>query len=85
MSVLEIVVVKEGWVLIGRVTPLAGELQIEGCSVIRRWGTTRGLAELANEGMTQLTVIEPAVDVVLVPNLSVIMRMVCKEEKWQGR
>jgi len=54
-----IVVLQRGWVVVG--TPQkapAGEIHLTDASVIRRWGTTKGLGQLAREGKQPNTVLD---------------------------
>jgi len=57
----EIVVVSEGWVFEG--VPCEGG--ITEAAVIRVWGTTKGLGEIALEGHTPRTVMDPCGEVTL--------------------
>ena len=43
-----IVVLQRGWVLVGRYCQSGESRWLEGASVIRQWGTTKGLGELIN-------------------------------------
>ena len=55
-----IYVLQSRWVLIGEVIPCEGDLvQLSDASVIRRWGTTKGLGEIALKGPTKNTVLDP--------------------------
>lgn len=56
-----IVVLQQGWVLMGNITPHAtkpDQYRIENGSVIRKWGTTRGLGEIAIQGPTSETILD---------------------------
>lgn len=51
MTDVEIVVLPHGWVLIGRLEDDGmGDYVLREAAVIRRWGTTGGLGQLALEG-----------------------------------
>ncbi len=56
-----IVVVQSGWVLIGEYFPATPEKRahMTDASVIRRWGTTAGLGQIALTGPTAETVLDP--------------------------
>jgi len=56
-----IVVVEAGWVLIGEYFPATPEKRahMTDASVIRRWGTTAGLGQIALTGPTAETVLDP--------------------------
>jgi hypothetical protein len=59
MARKEIVVVQSGWVLIGDVTETSTSVNLSDAGVVRVWGTTRGLGELALNGLTSETIIDP--------------------------
>lgn len=56
---VRIVVLQRGWVVVGRYVEDGDEVTITDASVIRIWGTTKGLGELVN-GPTEATVLDPA-------------------------
>ncbi|MDX1941444.1 MAG: hypothetical protein SFU99_12880, partial [Saprospiraceae bacterium] len=55
---IRIVVLQRGWVVIGRFSQIGCECFIKNGYVIRRWGTTNGLGELALEGKQSNTVLD---------------------------
>lgn len=61
MSMKSIVVVEAGWVLIGEyVAAKDGKpAHMTDASVIRRWGTTAGLGQIALTGPTSETILDP--------------------------
>lgn len=46
----QIILAERGWVYVGRVSREGDQVVIRDCQNIRRWGTTRGLGELAAAG-----------------------------------
>lgn len=70
----KIVVITSGWVVQGMVTELPDRLRIDNASVIRVWGTTAGLGQLAHSGPTTETVYDFA-GVVECFNQAVIMQI----------
>lgn len=55
-----IVVLTNGWVFVGTLEKLTEEdAKFSNAANIRTWGTTRGLGELANNGATNSTVLDP--------------------------
>ena len=76
MAVKQIVVIQNGFVLMGNVTRTDDGYTIEDASVIRKWGTTRGLGEIALSGPTKETVLDPC-GVVEVERHAVLMRINC--------
>ncbi|QMU98760.1 hypothetical protein FVO59_12840 [Microbacterium esteraromaticum] len=76
----KIVVLQRGWVVVGDVTVEGGELVIRDASVIRYWGTTKGLGELV-DGPTEKTKLDPA-GTVRAHVLGVVLTLDVKAEKW---
>lgn len=76
---IKIVVLDRGWVVVGRVSYQGEWTVIEDAAVIRKWGTTRGLGEIAGNGPTEKTVLDPCPTV---RARTVIMEMDCQEERW---
>lgn len=59
-SDIKIVILQRGWVMVGRYTLDGDTVTLTNTKVIRRWGTTRGLGEIAADGPTSETVLDPA-------------------------
>ena len=74
---------QRGWVVVGHlVQDDAEKVRLEGASVIRQWGTTRGLGQLALEGPTKQTQLDPCGFVETHP-VAIVLRMPCSSEgKW---
>jgi hypothetical protein len=74
----KIVVISAGWVVMGLIVPATnpGVTRIEDASVIRVWGTTNGIGEIALKGPTKSTVLDYA-GVVEVKDHAVIMLIDC--------
>lgn len=77
----QIVVLQRGWVVIGDVEKTDSEIKINNCSVIRIWGTSNGLGEIAENGPTSKTKLDPCPPIVVHP-LSVVLFMNVNERKW---
>jgi hypothetical protein len=73
----QIVVLQRGWVVIGEVTQDKDELIITGGGVIRKWGTKKGLGEIAKSGPTPETIIDPTPPI-RAHVLAVVMRIDCE-------
>ena len=75
----QIVVLQRGWVVVGRVArswERPEELSITDCAVVRQWGTTRGLGQLAEDGPLAGTVLDACPDVTA-HILTVVLQMGC--------
>lgn len=77
----KIVVLHRGWVVVGDFSKDGNEVVVENASVIRKWGTTKGLGQLAAEGKLPDTVLDPA-GTVRANELAVVMTIDCNQEKW---
>ena len=55
----QIIVVDNGFVFIGNVTPTPVGYLVEDCSCVRAWGTTNGLGQIALTGPTSETILDP--------------------------
>lgn len=77
----QIVVLQRGWVVVGDVEKTETEVKINNCSVIRIWGTSKGLGEIASNGPTSSTKLDPCPDLIVHP-LSVVLYMNVTESKW---
>jgi len=55
---MRIVVLDRGWVVVGNLYLDKGEYRLDKGRVIRKWGTTDGLMQLANDGPTSNTKLE---------------------------
>lgn len=58
MSKYNIVIAERGWVYVGITRRDGDQVVMEDCRNIRRWGTTKGLGELAQNGPTNDTVLD---------------------------
>ena len=66
-----IVILHRGWVLMGTVRIDGDFAIINDCACIRKWGTKKGLGEIALKGPTGDTILDPQPETV-VPLISVI-------------
>lgn len=81
---LKIAILDRGWVFVGRVTESPGAVSLTNAACVRRWGTTRGIGQLATEGPTKNTVLDQA-GTVTVPRSSVVAIIDAVESSWPGR
>ena len=86
MDPIKIVVLQRGWVLVGRWSRDEDleEERLTTASVIRRWGTSKGLGEIAENGPTGSTVLDPCPDATFHP-LTVVFKLDCTEEAWASK
>ena len=78
---MRIVILQRGWVVVGKYRQEGTNVTIASAQIIRRWGTTRGLGELASEGPKPDTVLDPA-GTVRCHALTVIATLDCEAEAW---
>jgi len=76
-----IVVGQRGWVWVGDVQASLDEVVITDAQVVRRWGTKRGLAQLANEGPQRETLLDDPCTVRL-HRLAVVCLYECNPAVW---
>lgn len=79
---IQIVIAQRGWVFVGNVTATSDEIIIEDAKNIRKWGTTRGLGQIAQDGPTTETRMDDYGTVIIHP-LAVIARIKCTVDKWK--
>lgn len=77
----QIIVCDRGWVLVGDVSSFGDYIEMINVNVIRRWGTTKGLGELAENGPLENTKLDPCPPCQF-HKLSIILKMNCNELKW---
>lgn len=82
-GLLKIVVLQRGWVLIGRFEREENLCKLHNASVIRIWGTTKGLGELASDGPTSSTKIDKCFGVVEFDFLTMVFSLSADESKWK--
>jgi hypothetical protein len=77
MKKKQIIVADAGWVLIGEIEDIKTGIIIHDANVIRVWGTTAGLGEIAIKGVTSSTVLDFAGEV-HINTPRILMRIPCK-------
>lgn len=78
---LKIVILDRGFVLVGNVTVKDDWIETTNASIIRRWGTTKGLGELAANGPLENTKLDP-IGTVRSPLRALIGLVDCEAAKW---
>lgn len=82
---IRILVLQRGWVVIGVIVAESEkEIRLEKACVVRRWGTTRGLGQIAANGPVDETMLDPCGTVRVHP-LSIVMQIDANQEAWDGR
>lgn len=77
----QIVIAQRGWVFVGDVDRSGDDVTISNAKCIRRWGTTRGLGELAKSGPQRQTVLDD-MGTVRLHALAVVASLDCEDSKW---
>lgn len=78
---VRIVVLQRGWIAVGKVSQSGDQITISSASVIRRWGATNGLGEIATGGPTKETTLDKCPDI-RAHVLTVVFQLDCNAEKW---
>ena len=79
---IRIIILPRGWNIVGEYTQDGDECIIKNSSVIRRWGTTRGLGEIAENGPTDKTKLDPCNGDVKILRPNIIATIDCECSKW---
>ena len=79
---IKIVILQRGWNMIGRFEKVGTDCKLHNASVIRTWGTTNGLGELAETGKLTSTKLDKCYGVVEFDWLTVVATIACNESKW---
>ena len=82
-SDIKIVILQRGWTLIGRYSQDGENCSLENAYVIRRWGTTKGLGQLALEGKQSGTTLDKAGQVSF-HALTVVATINCVDSLWDS-
>lgn len=78
----KIVVLDRGWSVVGQLEKDGDEYLLVNGSVIRRWGTEKGLGQLAMSGPLPETKLDP-LPLTKFNKDRVIMILNCDEDKWK--
>lgn len=77
---IKILVLQRGWVAVGEFSQEGSQVVLQNASVIRRWGTSKGLGELVG-GPTNETVLDPC-GTIRVHELAVVFAMDVERKGW---
>lgn len=78
----KIVVLQRGWVFVGKFSQEGSKCTLTDAKNIRTWGTTKGLGELASDGPTSSTKLDPVNDVSFHALTTVVM-IDCNDSVWK--
>lgn len=81
---LQIAVLQRGWVYVGNVNQVGDDYTLTNGACIKRWGTSKGLGEIARNGPTANTELEPVTDVVF-HEAGKVFLMKAEDSKWVGK
>ena len=79
---IKIVILQRGWVMVGKFEKNGDDCKLHNASVIRVFGTTKGLGEIAKGGPTSTTKLDKCFGVVEFDKLTIIATIACSEDKW---
>jgi len=78
----QIVILNRGWVVVGNYSEKGDECTLTNASVIRVWGTTKGIGELAENGPTSNTKLDPCPNVHF-HKMTMVARLDTVESNWK--
>jgi hypothetical protein len=82
---VRVVVLQRGWVVVGHARRFGPRVVVSKCAVVRRWGTTTGLGQLASGGpIKDKTVLDETPDVECLES-EIVLSMKCEVAKWGDR
>ena len=82
---IKIVILQRGWVMVGRFKRDGNDCQLSQASVIRKWGTTKGLGEIAGKGPSNDTILDKCYGIVQFDYLTVVAMISVEESKWASK
>lgn len=78
---IRIVVLQRGWVAVGVYSRQGEHAKLERASIVRRWGTEKGLGQLASDGPRPNTTLDAAPPIEF-HTLTEVLNIRCNPEKW---
>lgn len=82
---IKIVILQRGWIMVGRLERKGSDCILHNASIVRKWGTTKGLGEIAIGGPTSDTVLDKCYGVVSFDYLTVVASIGCEVSKWANK
>ena len=83
-SPIKIVILQRGWVMVGKFEKMGSDCKLHNASVIRHWGTTKGLGDIALNGPTLKTILDKCYGLVEFDSLTIVATVSVKESKWEN-
>lgn len=80
---VKICILQRGWVMVGKLERNGDQCKLHNASVIRIWGTTKGLGEIAKDGPTSSTKLDKTNGVVEFNDATMIACISCEEKSWK--
>lgn len=77
----QIVILNRGWVVVGDYSEEGDTCVLTNASVVRKWGTTKGLGELAEKGVLEDTVLDASPNIRF-NKLTMVARMDVNMKAW---
>lgn len=81
---IRIVILQRGWVAVGRFEQNGNYCKLTEANIIRQWGTTKGIGEIAINGPTSKTILDRCSDIRF-HELTVIASIECVESAWKTK
>ncbi len=78
---VRLLILHRGWIVVGRVSTDGENVVARNASVVRKWGTSRGLGQIAIDGPTPKTVLDPC-GTFIVHKMAIVGQIVCEASKW---
>lgn len=82
---VKIVILQRGWVMVGYYQRDGANCTLRNASVLRQYGTTKGLGEIAEGGPTSSTKLDPCNGLVEFHRLTEVATITCVESKWHSK
>lgn len=77
-----ICILQRGWVFIGELSKIGNDCYLDNASVIRSWGTTKGLGEIAENGPIKDKTILDACPQVRFHYATLVASIKCNNKNW---
>ncbi len=81
---IKIVILQRGWVVVGEYIQHGEYVTLSKAAVVRKWGTTKGLPELATRGPLQDTVLDAGPEIRF-HALTEVASIKCNEAVWLSK